>query len=196
MANGVKDFRSLPLFEIIGAPLVAVVQAEAQATRATVEYIQQIGFLPREPKDGEQQEFGNLRMAQFRYVKPDENGNPSEFLAQVPILSLVPIPGIRVKSAKLAFTAKISDAFSETAASTTRAAAAAAPQALWLKPAITQFRGSLAPSSGTGSDKARGSYELKIQIELEQMPIAPGLEKLLQTMDQAISDDKNDSQRG
>ena len=44
MADGIKDLRSLPLFEIIGAPLMAVVQADVQATRATVDFIQTVGF--------------------------------------------------------------------------------------------------------------------------------------------------------
>ena len=196
MSIAVKDLRSLPLFEIIGAPLVAVVQAETQAMRATVEYIQRVGF--SEPGDSAKDNFGKLRMAEFRYVKPDASGMPAEFLAQVPVLSLVPIPGVRVKTAKISFAAKITDVYSEETGSGSASKSisrdsevvASARLGQWLKPTITQFRGSLAPAPRKTTDQVRGSYELNIEIELEQMPIAPGLEKLLHTLDQAISDEE------
>ena len=74
MSNGVKELRSLPLFEIIGAPLIAIVQAQAQAARATVEFIEKVGFVEEEASADAEVKVGALRMAEFNYVKPDENG--------------------------------------------------------------------------------------------------------------------------
>lgn len=192
MSNGVKELRSLPLFEIIGAPLVAIVQAQAQAARATVEFIEAIGFNPAEKEGDSENKAGELRMAEFIYTKPDENREPATFVARVPVLSLVPIPGIQVKNAKISFTAKITDAVDEPSESLRSRKAADPAQPAWLRPSLTNFRGSLAPAARP-SDKetpARGNFEMNIEVELEQMPIAPGLEKILNLMDQSINESK------
>jgi hypothetical protein len=197
MSNGVKELRSLPLFEIIGAPMIAIVQAQAQAARATVEFIEKIGFSQEEKDDGSQPRAGALRMAEFRYTKPDENREPATFVAQVPVLSLVPIPGIQVKNAKISFTAKITDAVAEPSEGAQSPKAAAQSQPSWLRPSLTSFRGSLAPAARPADNEApaRGNFEMNIEVELEQMPIAPGLEKILNLMDQAINESKTDAVR-
>lgn len=188
MASSIRDLRSLTLFEIIGAPLAAMVQAEAQATRATVEYIKEVGFLGGDEEGGD--ELGDLRLARFAYNKPDESGDPATFEAEVPVLSLVPIPGIRIRDARVAFTVKINDAYTENTSTSTGGGGGAGG---WLKPALTQFRGSLSAKS-KGDAEVRGAYELDIEINLEQMPVAPGLEKLLTTFDQAINEKQKDGE--
>jgi hypothetical protein len=197
MSNGVKELRSLPLFEIIGAPLIAIVQAQAQAARATVEFIEQVGFVKEEEGTDAEPKVGALRMAEFSYTKLDENREPARFAAQVPVLSLVPIPGIQVRQAKISFTAKITDAVTESAASAQSRRAAPAAQPAWLRPSLTNFRGSLAPAARPSDNQAqaRGNFEMNIEVELEQMPIAPGLEKILNLMDQAINESKTEPAR-
>lgn len=47
----VKEQQSLPLYQIIGAPLMALVQADVQAAQATAEFIEEMGFVtPEEPE--------------------------------------------------------------------------------------------------------------------------------------------------
>jgi hypothetical protein len=197
MSNGVKELRSLPLFEIIGAPLIAIVQAQAQAARATVEFIEQVGFVQEEEGTDAETKVGALRMAEFSYTKLDENREPARFAARVPVLSLVPIPGIQVRQAKISFTAKITDAVTESAASAQSRRASPSAQPAWLRPSLTNFRGSLAPASRPSDNQAqaRGNFEMNIEVELEQMPIAPGLEKILTMMDQAINESKTEPAR-
>ncbi len=196
MSYGVKDLRSLPLFEIIGAPLIALVQAQTQAARATVEFIEKVGFDRKDSQEGSSElNVGTLRMAEFRYTKMDENREPAEFVARVPVLSLVPIPGIQMKNAKISFTAKITDVYEEEAKTTQSTQVVKKPT--WLKEALTQFRGSLAPEAKTTKENlaVRGNYELNIEVELEQLPIAAGIEKILNMMDQAITDEKKGTNR-
>ena len=191
MASTIKALRSLPLFELIGAPMVAIVQAQSQAARATVEFIEQVGFNPPDEEAAASElDVGDLRMAEFRYRKADERGEQTDFVARVPVLSLVPIPGIQVKTAKVAFTAKITDVISEEAKTTQSKRATNQPS--YLRPALTNLRGTLATGTKASGDKnaARGNFEINIEIELEQMPLAPGLEKILNLLDQAINDQK------
>lgn len=184
MANGVKDLKSLPLSDIIGAPVSAIVQAETQAAETAIRFIEKVGFQrdPDAPPNQTALDAGRLRMVEFGYTKPDENGEPAEFIARIPLLALFPIPGIRVALAKIAFTAKITDVFTETSETQEDS------DSMFTEPQ-TQFRGSVvsaASSSGTTS----ASYDLNIQLELEQTPVSAGMAKLLNMLDVAISDSK------
>jgi Protein of unknown function (DUF2589) len=184
MPNGVKDLKSLPLSDIIGAPVSAVVQAEAQAAQTAIEFIEKVGFQkdPNAPPNQTALDAGRLRMVEFGYTKPDENGVPVEFTARIPLLALFPIPGIRVSLAKIAFSAKITDVYTETTDSEDSSSSIfEEPQA--------QFRGSVV-SSSSGSSTTTSSYDLSIQLELEQTPVSPGMAKLLTMLDVAISDSK------
>jgi hypothetical protein len=184
MANGVKDLKSLPLSDIIGAPVSAIVQAEANAARTAIEFIEKVGFQkdPNAPPGSTSLDVGQLRMVEFGYTKSDENGNPADFVARIPLLALFPIPGIRVSLAKVAFTAKITDAFSETSSEQ------AEGSGLFGEPQV-QFRGSVVSASST-SNTTNASYDLSISLELEQSPVSPGMAKLLTMLDVAINESK------
>lgn len=184
MANGVQDLKSLPLSDIIGAPVSAIVQAEANAARTAIEFIEKVGFQkdPNAPPGSTALDAGQLRMVEFGYTKPDENGDPAEFTARIPLLALFPIPGIRVSLAKIAFSAKITDAFTETISED------AAGNALFDGPQV-QFRGSVVSASNT-TNTTNASYDLSIALELEQSPVSPGMAKLLTMLDVAISESK------
>lgn len=188
MANGVKDLKSLPLSDIIGAPVSAIVQAEANAARTAIEFIEKVGFQkdPNAPSGSSALDVGQLRMVEFGYTKPDENGNPADFVARIPLLALFPIPGIRVSVAKVAFTAKITDAFTET--SSNEAEGSAEGTGLFGEPQV-QFRGSVVSASST-NNTTTSTYDLNISLELEQSPVSPGMAKLLNMLDVAINESK------
>jgi hypothetical protein len=182
--NAVQDLRSLPLYDIIGAPISAMVQAEAQAARTALEFIEKVGFERVDDDSGSPVDAGMLRMVEFGYVKPDANGVPAEFVARIPLLALLPIPGIRIKMARISFAAKISDVSSETTSTTPANETPGDPS--WVDSPGVQFRGSLV--SSTSDQLTQSSYDLNISIELEQTPIAPGMAKLINLLDQAISE--------
>ncbi len=190
MATSIRDLRSLRLFEILGAPMIAIVQAEAQAAQATAEYIESIGFETTKGADGEPVE--RLRTAKFRYSKLDANDEPAEFEIEVPLLAMVPIPGVQVKSAKVALSVRVTDAADEDSASggarPTTGGTTAKPD--FLRPKLLQLRGGIAPrQTGGGAQASRpGSYELDVEIEIERMPIAPGLEKILNMLEQGAAE--------
>lgn len=188
MANGVQDLKSLPLSDIIGAPVGAIVQAEAQAAKIAIEFIEKVGFQkdPNAPPDAGALDVGSLRMVEFGYTKPDENGDPAEFVAKIPLLALFPIPGIRVKLAKIAFAAKITDVFTE---SSSEQGSGQTQGSALVGESPVQFRGSVV-SSSSSADTTTSSYDLNISLELEQTPISPGMAKLLNMLDLAINESK------
>jgi hypothetical protein len=195
MANGVQDLKSLPLQDILGAPISALVQAEAQASRTALDFIEQVGFVrPADAPPGtDALDVGTLRMVEFGYSKLDAEGNPAQFVARIPLLALFPIPGLRVKLATLSFTAKITDVFTETTSQTASGetggegtGGTTTPDSFLTRPQVG-FRGSIVSSSGT-QGTTTSSYDLNIKVELEQTPVSPGMAKLQSMLDLAIDD--------
>ena len=78
----VTSVEALELSELLGALLGAVVDAQAASARATVDFIESVGF---EVVGTERQ----MRTVRMRYTKKDENGEFAEFEVDVPLLALV-----------------------------------------------------------------------------------------------------------
>jgi hypothetical protein len=203
MAEEITGIRSMALGELLGATMVAVIQADALAARATLEFIETVGFgAGTEDGAGDGTAPERLRMAAFRYRKQDETGQVAEFVAEVPILSLVSIPALQVKEAKFAFIAKV-DGVSKTTPPTppptgptlpTATAVTAARPELSLvsgvKPSATQLIARPAPSSGAKTEEVRSTHHLEVSVTMGQADVTVGLEKIFDLMSQAIQDRK------
>jgi hypothetical protein len=106
-----SDRSARSLYELIGAPLMALVDAESQAAKATANFIKEMGFTVTraETEDTDPEDFGDLKMVTFRSQKRGADGKPQSFKVEVPLLSLLPIPALQIKDAELEFLAKIID---------------------------------------------------------------------------------------
>jgi len=112
-----QELSTLDFEAMIGGPLMAVINAQAQAAITSVNYIKAVGF------EGEGDEIEPV-MVSFSYTRDveirDADGNvtgvePKKFSLTVPILTMLPIPFIRVEETTIDFNAKIvSTQFSET----------------------------------------------------------------------------------
>lgn len=201
MAEDTVSVRSLALHELLGATMVAVLQADALAAKATLEYVETVGFLAPAAEGeeaGATTDAGRLRMAQFRYAKRDEAGEVADFVAEVPVLSLVPIPALQVKDATFSFAVKIDD-ITKTTAAPAAAPPAAAPAAAelprtrlvgFLRPTETQLIARPAAASGTKEQEVRSTHHIEVRVTMGQADITVGLEKVFNLMDQAILDRK------
>jgi hypothetical protein len=188
MSETIKELTSLNLYELIAGPLMAIVQAETQAAKTTLEYIEKVGFV--EPKasssDAAGVKVGKLRMAEFTYKKADANGELTDFTASVPILSIVPIPAIQVKEANISFSAKITDVQTVTA-STSMSSSGSKQNYLLAK--RTELRASMG-NKPAADDKTERQYAMDINVTVEKADVPVGLIKIFSMMDQAISDRK------
>ncbi len=200
MAGTAQGIRSLPLADLIGATLVAIVEADAAAARATLDFIETVGFVPpaqeQTPEGGITA--GNLRMAEFRYRKLDENNEVAEFVAAVPVLALVPIPALQVRDARFKLSAQITEISQEKPAA---APAPAAPAALAatnvvaisrLQPVRYQLLAKPTAASGAREQEVRGTFHIELEVTMGQADLPLGMEKLFNLMDQAIRDRKPD----
>ena len=109
-ANIGAELQQLPLGYLLSSPLTAAIDAQALAAQSTVEFIENVGLQ-------EDETTGNLsvRTAAFEYTAPvPDPDNPGTFLEvdsklTVPILSIIPIPFIRIEDLTVTFEFKIRD---------------------------------------------------------------------------------------
>ena len=189
MAETVYGIRSLRLYELLSAPMVAMLQANSEAAKSTLEYIEMVGF--QEPAVPAAETQPTLRMASFRYHKLDENNEYSEFETQVPVLSLVPIPSLQIKEATVKLSAKITDVADESTTTnvTDRGALVSNSRILGsLRASRKQLIAKPAASSSTKERDVREAYHLEIEITLGQADVTLGMERLFNLMDLAIRD--------
>ena len=92
--------------EILGGLMGAVIDAQAQSARATIDFIEEVGTLEGSVDSDVVHELRNIS---FNYIKNDENGLPAKYTLELPLLSLVEIPAINVKTAKFSFFYDVTD---------------------------------------------------------------------------------------
>ena len=94
----------LSLAQLIGAPIHALVDAEAQSAMATARFVRSVGFTG----DGDGMgDLGDLQMARFTRRRRNADGTEEDVEVQIPLLSLLPIPALQIKDAELDYTVKI-----------------------------------------------------------------------------------------
>lgn len=114
-----RTLRSIPFGRIIGGPMIAAIHSQALAAKSTVNFIKEVGFKASPDNfagDGDE-EIGDVRNVTFRYSRKTAGGNtgpdnePGEetVALTVPILTIVPIPFIRIEEMTIRFTANITE---------------------------------------------------------------------------------------
>ncbi len=92
-----EQFAGLDMGMLIGAPLTAAADASIMLADATADFINRVGF----------DENGKVRNATFAYqtqsVNEDGTGSLDEMRVEVPILAIVPLPGLQLDEVNVIF---------------------------------------------------------------------------------------------
>mmetsp|Transcript_7966 Transcript_7966/g.20080 ORF Transcript_7966/g.20080 Transcript_7966/m.20080 type:complete len:209 (+) Transcript_7966:224-850(+) len=187
------ELASLPFGALIGGPLIAVINAQVQGAIATVNFVKTIGF---KPDIGAAAIFGDVTgeplMIEFKYQKAtaDMTGTRQHQLT-IPLLTMLPIPTLRVAEVTLAFVAKITSMSSKQVDSTMIARIDAGGQARGVGDFL--YSGQVMASAGFQRTSKDGNqvtrdYSLDVKVKMVQDEIPSGLEKLLSMLDSAVKD--------
>mgnify|MGYP004003558717 FL=1 len=106
----IVDSIPLSLGETIGSLMTSIIDAQAQAARATVEFIEDVGTVEG---SSDLDSVHELRSVSFKYKKFDENFENKEFVVDIPLLSMVDIPLVSIKNAKFSFNYQITQTTKE-----------------------------------------------------------------------------------
>ena len=106
-----KQQAALSLYQLVGAPLHALIEAETFAANATLDFIERVGFAPQtreaESAGPAHEDIGKLRTISFQQERRTAEGEPETYKVEVPLLSILPIPALQVKEAELEYFVKI-----------------------------------------------------------------------------------------
>lgn len=151
-----SSLQSLPFGNIIGGPLVACVEAQAQAARTSWEFIQNVGLYA----DGEEKKTVNVS---FQFIK---DGRMAQIT--VPLLTIVPIPYIAINSIDINFKANISASAASTetenSSSSVDTSVSASARCFWARGSMNASYSSKKDSSATRDSKYSVEYTMDVAV--------------------------------
>jgi len=170
-----SSLQSLPFGNIIGGPLVACVEAQAQAARTSWEFIQNVGLYA----DGEEKKTVNVS---FQFIK---DGRMAQIT--VPLLTIVPIPYIAINSIDINFKANISASAASTetenSSSSVDTSVSASARCFWARGSMNASYSSKKDSSATRDSK----YSVEYTVHAGQDSMPAGMAKVLEMLNNSIS---------
>lgn len=202
MPNGTDaQGAALSLYQLLGAPLYALIEAETYAAEATADFIERVGFeATGSPPDGPaNRDIGRMRTLSFRQERRDAAGQAASYRVDVPLLSILPIPAMQIKEAELEFFVKIVDMVQSRRRR--QVGAKEAPPDTETDKEETAGLVPIADSNridfksmmghgqlgGDGSSRTGLDMQVHIRIKVEQADVPAGLSRLFNLMEQSIS---------
>ncbi len=190
-----QELSSLDFQAMIGGPLCAVVEAQAQSAISTINFIKTVGFKPSaaNPSPTEDQATGEPINVSFTYKKtvPKADGTTEVKDASliVPILTIVPIPYLRVDDTEIEFLAKITATEYRQVDTSVKVDASLEAKAGWLW-GSAKLKTSFAYQRSTkeGSNVTR-DYSLRIKVKAVQEELPAGMAKVLSLLEGAIKEE-------
>lgn len=187
----VNDLSSIPFDRMIGGPLSACIDAQEQAALSTVNFIDRVGFDPKNP--------GHVVNVDFTYKREG-----TDVQLSVPLLTIVPIPFISIDTVNISFKAALKSISSEDAVDVDRQSSYDSTNSRYLgvgsylrtaEVQRTVMRGSVSTKKDSvATQNSVYSIEANVDINViarqESMP--GGLAKVLEMLDQAISIKENE----
>jgi len=176
-----NEVTALSLYQLLGAPLHALIDAETQAAQATADFITRLGFVRPDGTEAGGDDLGKLRMASFSHEKRGPDGKPRTIKVEVPFLSLLPIPALQIKDAEFDFYLKILDTYPMDGAKDAeekRGRNGIAP---------IDLKATLGQEPRRGAERRSVEVQMKAKIRVEQADVPAGLSRLFHIMEQQIT---------
>jgi hypothetical protein len=217
MPNPGQELASIDFESMLGGPLVAVINAQAQAAMSTVNFIKEVGFkkIAAEEEAGENTGTQEPIYVTFKYPKelspfqpavPQDPGDaaavpprparaavaavPAVFEMQqlaVPILTMLPIPFIRIDLTTIDFNAKINSVEFRKTDTNLKVDASLEAKAGWLwGSAKLKVSTAFQRTTSQGNTVDR-TYSMAVHIKAVQDEMPAGMEKILGILEGAIA---------
>lgn len=170
--QALNQLNNLPFDNIIGGPLNAAINAQAQAAETTVDFIQRVGM---------QEVNGEKEAINVQFVYEDSSGQARRIT--VPILAIVPIPFIVIDNINIAFKAKITASTHATSSQSKSSSGYIRGSAGYRG---RRFRASLSAgysakkdSKASQDSKYAVEYTMDVQVNASQAGLPAGMEAVL-----------------
>jgi hypothetical protein len=184
------------LASLIGAPLVAVIEADSMTAVKFLKFIERYGFEQIDPSDVVQPSivpFGRLKTVEFTYVQRSLDGSQETVTMSIPLLSLVPLPLLQISDAEFEFDIRVVDAVSEDDSfpplngtpTTPTDTATVSP----IAPEVThRFRAMLARRAPNAQSETAPTLDanMVVKVNMQRADVPAGIAALLNTMGEAV----------
>jgi hypothetical protein len=184
----------IPFSNIIGGPMVAAIDAQGQAAMQTANFILSVGFGAGGTSSGTGGAYNEPLSAQtvfFSYYKTSPSGVTQQMFLEVPLLTIVPIPYIRINAMNINFTANIqADTASQTSTSSTENLNATTNDSLDYWILKSNFSASMASSSSSNASTNSTynvQYQMEVNVSAVQDALPAGLQAVLNILSNAIT---------
>ena len=204
---------SLPFGAVIGGPLKAAIEAQALAARTTIEFIEKVGFDPpaedapdpfalvfEEDEDAKitNSSLGPVRNVSFSYESKKSDGSVDRITLTVPILTIVPIPYIRIDELTINFVAKITEQQVNTSvikkeSGSDSSFGAGYSSGWWWGKASVNYNASVSSkqsSTNTAASKYQTEMTMNVHVRAVQDEMPSGLAKVLGILEGSIKESK------
>lgn len=204
MVNPGQELSSIDFESMIGGPLIAVVNAQAQAALSTVNFIKSVGFKAGESDDPEASDTGDPIYVTFKYPKeispyqpavPASGDTPAtpavpaqiqEMKLEVPILTMLPIPFIRIEETTIDFNAKITSMEYRKVDTNLKVDASLEAKAGWFFGSAKLKVSTSYQRSTTEGSSVNRTYSLAIHVKAVQDEMPGGMEKILSILEESM----------
>lgn len=201
MSYSNQQLSSLPFADVIGGPLKAAIEAQAQAAQMTVEFITTVGFEgdgnPFFDTDGNSKaapKLGPLRTVEFDYSNQEPDGTLRNAKLKVPLLTVVPIPFLRIDEMTVDFTAKITEVESSSQVDKNvvkqKRKLGLKYKSFW-SPVSVGFKASYSSkhsSTAATSSRYKTEYTVNVHVRAVQDDVPGGLSRVLDILEKSITD--------
>ena len=184
MAIDIGREMALPMEQIIGGPLQAVIKAQSMAANASAQFIGEVGLMPG---DGGKMVARTVDFS-FNRLKAPANGGTATAVEtvdlKIPLLTILPIPFIRIEEAIIEFECKVGSSTLDTS-SQKWGVDAKASGGWWGVSFSVQASYS---QQSTHEDKVDKTATLKVTIKAVQDDMPGGMKKMLGILETAVVD--------
>ena len=162
---------NLSLHELLGSTLTSIIDAQKKSLEVTKNFIEEFGF----GTDKKSDDWGELKTVTFQYS--NDKGKKE---VSVPLLSLFPIPMLKIKDAEIDFDLKISSIKKEPISNGN------SEEEESIKKVV--IRGAIAPSSRLSQQKlSSGTAQISVKVNLVEEDLTPGLNNFYNLMAGAVT---------
>mmetsp|Transcript_48763 Transcript_48763/g.122688 ORF Transcript_48763/g.122688 Transcript_48763/m.122688 type:complete len:209 (+) Transcript_48763:69-695(+) len=193
MAEG-KELESLSFKRLIGGPLAAVIEAQANAAMVTYDFIKRVGFAPNMGMGGMPTAanptgggggggggmLGSPIVVSFTYEKTLPDGKVATCKLSVPFLTMVPIPNLRIEECNIQFNARINNMRKSENSSVSTA----------------KMKGYITTKETKSMNSTEKTYSLSVSVRAKQDELPAGMEKILSILESAIKEQSNANDKG
>jgi len=217
MPNPGQELSSIDFESMLGGPLVAVIKAQAQAAISTVNFIKEVGFKQPTQQQiaGGDTTTSEPIYVTFKYPKElapyqpaipavaaDPTATPPVLAQpavasvpavyqtqelQVPILTMLPIPFIRIEETTIDFNAKINQVEYQKTDTSLQVDASLEAKAGWMWGSAKLKVSTSYKSATQQGNNVERTYSMAVHIRAVQDQMPAGMEKLLGILEGAIT---------